>query len=149
MKLDEILHAAGRHKRKNRIGRGTGSGQGKTAGRGTKGFYSRSGAVHRLNYEGGQTTIFARMPKRGFNNAQFADNYQVVNVSDLEQFAEGSRVDIAALHQAGLISYPERLVKVLGTGDIKRKLTVAAHKFSASAAKKIAEAGGTVEQVKA
>jgi large subunit ribosomal protein L15 len=149
MKLDEILHAAGRHKRKNRIGRGTGSGQGKTAGRGTKGFYSRSGAVHRLNYEGGQTTIFARMPKRGFNNAQFADVYQVVNVSDLEQFAEGSRVDVAALHQAGLIAYPQRLVKVLGTGDLKRKLTVAAHKFSATAAKKIADAGGTAEQVKA
>jgi large subunit ribosomal protein L15 len=149
MKLDEILHSAGRHKRKNRIGRGTGSGQGKTAGRGTKGYYSRSGAVHRINYEGGQTTIFARMPKRGFNNAQFAANYQVVNVSDLESFPEGSRVDVAALLQAGLIEHAGKLVKVLGDGELKRKLTVAAHKFSAAAAKKIADAGGTTEQLKA
>lgn len=149
MKLDEILHAAGRHKRRNRIGRGTGSGQGKTAGRGTKGYYSRSGAVHRINYEGGQTTIFARMPKRGFSNVQFAVEYQVVNVSDLEQFPEGARVDAAALRKAGLIGHAGKPVKVLGDGELKRKLTVAADKFSASAAKKIAEAGGTAEQAKA
>jgi large subunit ribosomal protein L15 len=149
MKLDEILHAAGRHKRRNRIGRGTGSGQGKTAGRGTKGYYSRSGAVHRLGYEGGQTPIFARMPKRGFSNAQFKAEYQIVNVSDLEQFPEGTRVDAAALHEADLIDHVGKPVKILGTGELKRKLTVAAQKFSASAAKKIADAGGTAETIKA
>jgi len=142
MRLDEILHSAGKHKRRNRVGRGTGSGQGKTAGRGTKGYYSRSGAVHRLNYEGGQTTIFARMPKRGFSNVQFASVYQVVNVSELEAFPEGSRVDAAVLAEAGLIEHARKPVKVLGDGELKRKLTVAACKFSASAIKKIMGAGG-------
>jgi large subunit ribosomal protein L15 len=149
MRLDEILHSAGKHKRRNRIGRGTGSGQGKTAGRGTKGYYSRSGAVHRMGYEGGQTPIFARMPKRGFSNAEFRLDYQVVNVGDLEAFAEGTRVDGAELKKAGLIDSADQIVKILGGGELKRKLTVAAQKFSASAAKKIADAGGTVEQVKA
>jgi large subunit ribosomal protein L15 len=142
MKLDEILHRAGKHKRANRIGRGTGSGQGKTAGRGTKGYYSRSGAVHRLNYEGGQTTIFARMPKRGFSNVQFASSYQVVNVGELEVFPEGSRVDGAALAKAGLIAHAAAPVKVLGDGRLRRKLTVAARSFSVSAIKKITKAGG-------
>jgi len=143
MKLDEILHLAGAHKRRNRIGRGTGSGQGKTAGRGTKGYYSRSGAVHRLNYEGGQTTIFARMPKRGFSNVQFASAFQVVNVGELEAFPEGARVDAAAMAKAGLISRPASPVKVLGDGRLKRNLTVAAERFSVSAIKKITRAGGT------
>ena len=147
MKLDEILHRAGAHRRRKRVGRGTGSGHGKTAGRGTKGYYSRSGATHRLGYEGGQTTVFNRMPKRGFSNARFARVYQVVNVGDLESFPEGSRVDAEALREAGLIDSARRPVKVLGDGELKRKLTVAACKFSASAAKKIADVGGTAEQV--
>ena len=147
MRLDEILHSAGKHKRANRVGRGTGSGQGKTAGRGTKGYYSRSGAVHRLGYEGGQTPIFARMPKRGFSNVQFARSFQLVNVGELEAlpeaFPEGSRVDAAALAKAGLINRAEAHVKVLGDGRLRRKLTVAANSFSGTAIKKIMGVGGT------
>jgi len=142
MRLDEILHQAGRHKRRTRVGRGTGSGHGKTAGRGTKGYYSRSGAVHRMNYEGGQTTTILRMPKRGFSNVQFARDFQIVNVSDLEAFPEGSRVDAEALAKAGLIERADRPVKVLGDGELKRKLTVAADRFSVSAIKKIMDASG-------
>jgi large subunit ribosomal protein L15 len=146
MKLDEILHSAGKYKQRRRVGRGTGSGQGKTAGRGTKGFYSRSGAARRLGYEGGQTPIIFRIPKRGFSNVNFAVNYQVVNVADLESFDADARVDAAALFKAGMIAKPQEPVKILGTGSLTKKLTVVASKFSATAAKKIAEAGGTVEQ---
>ena len=147
MRLDEILHSAGKYKLRRRVGRGTGSGQGKTAGRGTKGFYSRSGAARRLGYEGGQTPIAFRIPKRGFSNANFEVVYQVVNVADLETFEAGARVDAAALHQIGLIAKAAEPVKILGTGALTKKLTVVANKFSASAAEKIAEAGGTIEQV--
>jgi large subunit ribosomal protein L15 len=143
MKLDEILHRAGRHKRRTRVGRGTGSGHGKTAGRGTKGYYSRSGARHRLGYEGGGTTLYLRMPKRGFSNARFSVEFQVVNVGDLESFEDGARVDAAVLQQAGLIARAASPLKILGGGEIKKKLTVAACRFSVSAIKKILDAGGT------
>jgi len=147
MKLDDILHSAGKYKAHRRVGRGTGSGQGKTSGRGTKGFYSRSGAARRLGYEGGQTPIAFRIPKRGFSNAYFKVVYQVVNMCDLEQFEAGARVDAATLFKAGVIGKPQEPLKILGTGTLSKKLTVVANKFSATAAKKIAEAGGAVESV--
>ncbi|MCD4825409.1 MAG: 50S ribosomal protein L15 [Phycisphaerae bacterium] len=147
MKLDEILSAAGKHKRRKRIGRGIGSGMGKTSGRGHKGYGSRSGAKKRLGYEGGQTPMLSRIPKRGFNNANFRTEYQVINVAALEeQFEDGSRVDAEALKNARMIDDTSTLIKILGNGDIKKKLTVVANKFSATAKEKISQAGGTVEE---
>jgi len=146
MKLGEILSAAGRNKSRRRIGHGTGSGRGKTSGRGHKGYGSRSGARKRLGYEGGQTPAMARIPKRGFSNAKFRKDFQIVNVADLRRFDEGVRVDAGVLAQARLIDDADKPVKVLGKGRLSRKLTVVASKFSASAAQKIAQAGGTVEQ---
>ena len=147
MKMDEILSSAGKYKNRKRVGRGTGSGQGKTAGRGTKGFYSRSGAARRVGYEGGQTPIIARSPKRGFSNFKFHKEYQVVNLADLEKLDADTRVDGALLKQMGLIRDDKGPLKILGTGELTKKLTVVATKFSASAAEKIAKAGGTIEQV--
>ncbi|NLW87660.1 MAG: 50S ribosomal protein L15 [Planctomycetes bacterium] len=146
MKLDEILSKAGKYKARKRLGRGTGSGQGKTAGRGTKGMYSRSGAKHRIGYEGGQTPIISRIPKRGFSNAQFRKTYQVVNVCDLEKFEVDAKIDAAALFEAGLISDKAGLVKILGNGELTKKVHVVAGKFSATASEKITKAGGTTQQ---
>jgi large subunit ribosomal protein L15 len=147
MKLDEILSAAGKHKRGKRVGRGTGSGHGKTSCRGTKGLGARAGSGVRLGYEGGSNPIIARSPKRGFNNYNFRVEYQVVNVSALERFESGATVDAAVLKQANLIPNAALPVKVLGEGELTKKLTVVAGKFSASAAEKIAKAGGTAQQV--
>jgi large subunit ribosomal protein L15 len=145
MKLDEILHAAGTYPNRKRIGRGTGSGHGKTSGRGTKGRGARTGKTTRYGYEGGQNPIIARSPKRGFNNYNFRTEYQVVNVSDLERFEPGSTVDAAALAKANLIPSAKKPLKVLGGGELTRKLTVVAARFSSSAAQKIAKAGGTAQ----
>lgn len=146
MKLDDILTAAGKHKRRTRYGRGTGSGKGKTSGRGTKGLGSRAGSGHRPGYEGGQNPQLARSPKRGFSNAKFGVEYDIVNVAALERFEDGTRVDAALLAGVRLISGPKAAVKVLGNGELTKKLTVVAAKFSKSAAEKIAKLGGTVEQ---
>ncbi len=148
MNLNEILSAAGRNKRPKRVGRGTGSGHGKTSGRGHKGYGARSGAKKRLGYEGGQTPMLSRIPKRGFNNANFRKEYQVVNVAVLEEkFENGERVDVEALVAANIINDLVMPLKVLGDGKIDKKLTVVASKFSASAREKITKAGGTVEEV--
>jgi large subunit ribosomal protein L15 len=147
MKLDQILSAAGAHKKRTRYGRGTGSGKGKTSGRGTKGAGARSGSRQRLGYEGGSNPQIARLPKRGFSNANFRKDYQVVNVSDLQRFEAGARVDAAALKAANLIGDASDLVKVLGGGELDRKLTVVANAFSASASEKIAKAGGAAERI--
>jgi len=148
MKLDEILSAAGRYKARKRVGRGRGSGKGKTCGRGHKGAGQRSGRTGRLGFEGGQNPALMRIPQRGFNNANFRRAYQVVNVADLEQlFEPGSRVDLEALAAKGLIRRGGLPVKVLGSGRLTKKLAVAANAFSASAEKKITEAGGSVERV--
>jgi large subunit ribosomal protein L15 len=147
MNLDEILSAAGKNKRRTRVGRGIGSGKGKTCGRGHKGYRSRSGAKRRLGYEGGQNPTLSRFPKRGFSNVKFRTEYQIVNVSALEAFEGGQRVDAAAMASARLVSDAAKPVKVLGKGELTRRLTVVATKFSTAAAKKIEEAGGTVEQV--
>ena len=146
MKLDEILAAAGKHKGRKRIGRGTGSGMGKTSGRGHKGLGARSGGRKRLGYEGGQNPALARLPKRGFNNTLFRKDFQIINVSALDCFDDGARVDKQGLARAGLIDADALPVKILGNGELKKKLTVVASKFSASAKEKILAAGGAVEQ---
>ena len=146
MRLDDILSTAGKYKARKRRGRGTGSGRGKTSGRGHKGYGSRAGAKRRLGYAGGQNPLLARIPKRGFNNANFRTVYQVVNVAALERFEDGTRVDAAALAAERLIDGDAAPVKILGNGELTKKLTVVAAKFSISAAEKIAKAGGAVEQ---
>ena len=147
MKLDEVLHAAGRHKARKRVGRGKGSGTGKTSGRGHRGYGQRSGSKRMYGFEGGQNPMLSRIPKRGFSNADFRKEYQIVNVASLdERFEAGSRVDAEALKAARLIQDAAKPVKVLGRGELSKKLTVVANKFSASAAEKIVQAGGAAEQ---
>lgn len=146
MKLDEIMQKAGRHKSRKRIGRGIGSGHGKTSGRGHNGMGSRAGAKRRLGYEGGQTPIIARSPKRGFSNFQFRKPSQIINIADFEQFEDGTRVDAAMLSELRLIDDPAVALKVLGNGELTKKLTVVAAKFSAKATEKIQAAGGSCEQ---
>lgn len=147
MNLDDILSKAGRHKAPKRKGRGHGSGNGKTAGRGHKGRGQRSGAATRLGYEGGQNPALLRIPKRGFSNVNFATRYQVVNVADLDAFEDGARVDVGALAAKGLVRVKGDPVKILANGELGKKLTVVAHAFSEAAAKKIADAGGAVEKL--
>ncbi|MHC4294357.1 MAG: 50S ribosomal protein L15 [Planctomycetota bacterium] len=147
MKLDAILSSAGKYKARKRVGRGIGSGCGKTCGRGHKGAGARAGYSRRLGFEGGQNPVLARLPKRGFSNAKFRKEFQIVNVAALDGFDKGARVDAEALAAAGLIDDPTKPIKILGNGELKKKLTVAASKFSASAVEKITQAGGSVEQV--
>lgn len=125
-----------------RVGRGIGSGLGKTCGRGHKGWGARSGAYRRPGYEGGQMPIYRRVPKRGFTNARFRSEYTVINVSALEVFEAGAVVDLDAVLSKGLASLNVRRLKVLGDGALTRALTVRAQKFSKSAAEKIRAAGG-------
>ncbi|MBL7133345.1 MAG: 50S ribosomal protein L15 [Phycisphaerae bacterium] len=146
MKLDEVLSTAGKYKRRKRVGRGVGSGRGKTSGRGHKGYGARSGSRSLLGFEGGQNPMLSRIPKRGFSNVRFRKDYQTVNVALLERFEDGARVDGRALEAARLIQDAAKPVKILGNGELKKKLTVVASKFSASAAEKITKAGGSVEQ---
>ena len=147
MRFNEILSLAGKNKSRKRRGRGTGSGRGKTSGRGHKGYGARSGSGLNLGHEGGQNPMLARIPKRGFSNADFRKDFQVVNVASLqESFEAGSRVDATALAEARLIEDASKPVKILGNGDLDKKMTVVAGKFSKSAAEKITRAGGAVEQ---
>ena len=144
MKIHELSPAEGATKDVKRIGRGHGSGQGKTAGKGHKGQKARSGGSIRPGFEGGQTALARRIPKRGFNNI-FATKYAVVNVSDLEKFVDGTVVDTELLKASGLISKELDGVKVLGNGELTKNLTVKAAKFSAAAKEKIEKAGGKAE----
>lgn len=139
--LHDILKAAGKHKRKQRVGRGEAS-KGKTAGLGHKGAGSRGGKPKRLGFEGGQTEIYRRFPQRGFTNAAFTTRYHPVNVSMLERFEDGQTVDKEALKEAGLISNNRLGVKILGDGELTKKLTVKANAYSRNAHKLIGEAGG-------
>jgi large subunit ribosomal protein L15 len=143
----EITSIAGKHRARRRVGRGTGTGRGKTCGRGHKGSGSRSGATSALLYEGGQMPLFRRLPKRGFNNYKFATRFQVVNVSQLEKFDEGAAVGIEQLSNAGLIDNRKSKVKILGNGELTKKLEVTAHKFSKSAEQKIIGCGGTAKLI--
>ncbi|MGN0589616.1 MAG: 50S ribosomal protein L15 [Ruminiclostridium sp.] len=147
MKLHELSPAFGATKEVKRIGRGHGSGHGKTAGKGHKGQWARSGGGVRPGFEGGQTALARRMPKRGFNNI-FATEYATVNVSDLEaRFESGAVIDEAALVESGLVKKVLDGVKVLGNGELTKSFTVKAAKFTATASEKIEKAGGKAEVV--
>lgn len=146
MKLHELSPAAGSTKEHFRVGRGHGSGNGKTAGKGHKGQNARSGGGVRPGFEGGQMPLSRRLPKRGFNNFNFATRYAIVNLSDLEnKFEDGAVVDTDALIASGLVNKQYDGVKVLGNGEISKKLTVKAAAFSQSAKEKIEAAGGKAE----
>ena len=146
MKLNELSPAAGSTKEAYRKGRGHGSGNGKTAGRGHKGQKARSGGGTRIGFEGGQMSLARRIPKRGFNNI-FAEPLNGVNVAVLDRFEDGAVVDAQALLDAGILSKCKYGVKFLGNGEVTKKLTVKAAAFSASAKEKIEAAGGKAEVV--
>ena len=146
MKLNELSPAAGSAKAAYRKGRGAGSGNGKTAGKGHKGQNARSGGGVRPGFEGGQLPLYRKLPKRGFKN-RFAVNYAIVNVSDLNRFEDGAIVDIEALKAAKLVRKELDGVKILGNGELTKTLTVKATVFSASAKEKIEAAGGKTEEV--
>jgi len=147
MKLYELQPAAGSVKDVKRIGRGHGSGNGKTAGKGHKGQKARSGGSIRPGFEGGQMPLQRRMPKRGFNNI-FATEYATVNVSALEErFEAGATVDAEALKACGLVKDAKDGIKILGNGELTKSLTVKAAKFTASAQEKIEKAGGKAEVI--
>ncbi len=141
----EITSMVGRKKGRKRVGRGVGSGHGKTSGKGHKGQLSRPGAPRLSLKEGGQMPLFRRIPKRGFSNAKFERRYEIVNVSQLERFDEGAVVGLEQLSQAGLIDGLRHKVKILGDGELTKKLEVNAHKFSKSAEQKIVSLGGAVK----
>jgi len=132
-----------KHGVRRRIGRGVGSGMGKTSTRGHKGWGQRSGASRRPGYEGGQMPIYRRVPKRGFSNSSFRTDYTIINVFDLNAFEDGATVDLDAVIQRDLASRISPLFKVLGNGKLEKRLTVRAQKFSKSALEKIQKSGGT------
>jgi len=145
MELNNLKPKKGARHAKKRVGRGPGSGHGKTSSRGEKGQKSRSGFSRKLGFEGGQMPLHRRLPKRGFTNI-FKKDYAVVNVSDLERFDNGATVDETALRAAGLVKGQHDGVKVLGDGELSKKLTVTATKFSKSAKEIIEKAGGTCQE---
>ena len=143
----EITSVAGKKKARKRVGRGTGSGRGKTCGRGHKGAGSRAGSTAVTLYEGGTMPLFRRIPKRGFSNFKFARRCQIVNVAQLERFDDGAVVGLEQLSEAGLVDNLKSRVKILGSGELTKKLEVAAHKFSKSAEQKITASGGTAKVI--
>ena len=145
MRLHELSPAPGSNKSAYRKGRGAGSGNGKTAGKGHKGQKARSGGGVRPGFEGGQMPLQRRIPKRGFNNKIFATTYANINLSDLERFEDGAVVTQEAILAAGLVKKPLDGIKVLGDGELTKKLTVEAAAFSKSAKQNIEEAGGKAE----
>ena len=147
MNLHELSPAAGSNPKAYRKGRGKGSGNGKTAGRGHKGQWARSGGGVRPGFEGGQMPLQRRLPKRGFKNYPFKEEYQIVNIDFLNDFEAGSVVDAEALLAAGILSKVEYGVKFLGNGTVTKNVTVKASAFSASAKEKIEAAGGKAEVV--
>lgn len=148
MIINDVHTGIQKRKPRKRIGRGPGSGHGKTSGRGHKGFYSRSGSSRRHGFEGGQMPFFRRVAKRGFNNAAFADTVVIINVGQLSKaFEDGSEVTVESLVQKGLVPSRHDAVKVLGDGELDRKLVIKAHRFSKSAEQKIVAAGGKFERV--
>ena len=146
MKLHELKPAEGSRKERKRIGRGIGSGNGKTAGKGHKGQNARSGGGVRLGFEGGQTPLFRRLPKRGFTNINRKD-YTIVNLETLNRFEDGTEVTPALLIETGIVSKEQAGIKILAKGNIEKKLTVKAHKFSSTAKEAIEAAGGTTEVI--
>ncbi|APH06646.1 50S ribosomal protein L15 [Bacillus weihaiensis] len=146
MKLHELKPAEGSRKTRNRVGRGIGSGNGKTAGKGHKGQNARSGGGVRPGFEGGQTPLFQRLPKRGFTNINRKD-FAIVNLDTLNRFEDGTEVTPELLLETGIVSNVKSGVKILGNGQLEKKLTVKANKFSASAKEAIESAGGTAEVI--
>ena len=147
MGLNNLKPAEGSKFNRKRVGRGPGSGLGKTSGRGHKGAQSRSGWKYRRGFEGGQMPLHRRVPKRGFTNI-FRTDYVVVNLDQLEKlFEKGATVTVDSLRDAGIVSSRTALVKVLGRGEVTKALTVQAHKFSGKAAEKLAAAGGKAEAI--
>ena len=145
MKLSELNNLEKTNRK--RIGRGPGSGNGKTAGKGHKGQNARSGGGVRPGFEGGQLPLYRRLSKRGFNNYNFRTVYATVNVSDLERFDDGTEVTVALLKEVGLVKKELDGVKILGNGELTKKLTVKANKFSSVAKEKIENVGGTTEVI--
>lgn len=147
MKLHSLQPAPGATTTRKRVGRGVGSGLGKTSGRGQKGQNSRSGGGVRPGFEGGQSPLFRRLPKRGFSNARFKTTYAVINLSDLDKFEEGATVTPELLKEMGLIKQSLDGIKVLGNGTLTKKLNVKAHKFSSVAKEQIEKLGGKAEVI--
>ena len=146
MMIHEITAQAGAHKKRMRVGRGESSGKGKTSGRGTKGSGARTGGEIPMGSEGGNLPLFRRLPKRGFNNNYHRQRFNIVNVSDLElHFESGATVDASSLIAKGLVRDERYPVKILGDGELTKKLSVVAGKFTAQAAEKITNAGGTMQ----
>lgn len=146
MNINELSPAPNSTRKAKRVGRGIGSGLGKTSGKGQKGQNSRSGGGVRIGFEGGQMPLIRRLPRRGFNNANFKKQYSIINVSDLEKLENGSIVDAGLLLEKNIISKVEDYgVKVLGNGELTKKLTVKAAKFTKTAQEKIEKAGGSIE----
>ena len=147
MKLHELKPNEGSVQTRKRVGRGPGSGLGKTSGKGHKGQNARSGGGVRTGFEGGQLPLFRRLPKRGFNNYEFRTEYAVVNVGDLNDFKDGSVIELKNLKESGLVKKEKDGIKILGSGDLTKKLTVKANKFSSTAKEKIENAGGKIEVI--
>ena len=147
MRLHNLKPRPGAKHRTKRLGQGESSGHGKTSGRGGKGQTARSGSSVRIGFEGGQMPPIRRIPKRGFNNTRFTIAYSPVNVGDLNQFEDGARVDETALRSVGLVNGPKLGVKILGTGDLTKKLVLIVTAISASAKTKIEAKGGSVELI--
>src|SRR5579872_2140147 len=147
MRLHDLKYRPGAKHRRKRIGQGEGSGHGKTSGRGGKGQTARSGSSVRIGFEGGQMPLIRRIPKRGFNNARHTVEYIPVNLEVLNQFDDGARVDEAILRNQGLANGRLARIKILGSGELTKKLTVSAHAFSASARSKIEAKGGACEVI--
>ncbi|MBQ3374827.1 MAG: 50S ribosomal protein L15 [Erysipelotrichaceae bacterium] len=146
MKLHELKPVEGARKDGFRLGRGQGSGNGKTAGKGNKGQKARSGGMGKLGFEGGQTPLARRLPKRGFTNINRKE-YAIINLSQLNNFNDGTEITPAVLKEMGLIKNAKDGIKVLGEGELEKKLTVKANKFSKSAVARIEKAGGTAEVI--
>lgn len=146
MKLHEMKPAEGARKARKRLGRGTGSGHGKTSGKGHNGQNARSGGGVRLGFEGGQIPLFQRLPKRGFTNINRKE-YAIVNIDTLNRFDEGTEVTPELLIESGIVSNAKSGIKILGNGTLEKKITVKAHKFSATAKEAIEKAGGQTEVV--
>ena len=147
MRLHDLKPRPGAKHRRKRLGQGESTGHGKTSGRGGKGQTARSGSSIRIGFEGGQMPLIRRIPKRGFNNVRHGTHYLPVNLEALNRFDDGARVDEAALRSAGLANGRSHGVKILGDGELTKKLTVSAHAFSASAKTKIEAKGGTCEVI--
>ncbi len=150
MILNDVHVGIEPRKNRKRIGRGSGSGHGKTSGRGHKGFFSRSGSSRRRGFHGGQMPLFRRVAKRGFNNKYFAPDVAVVNVGELnDSFETGAEITPALLSEKGLIRSKFDVLKVLGDGELSKKFRISAHRFSSSAEEKISASGGSFERIQA